>query len=313
MEVGDLFKKERNKKNQYTLIKKLGKGAFGTTYLAEKTDGKQYILKEVGLDIIETHDMYKELEILKKLSQNGCENGILCYSEYFFDFETCKIYIVTEAFENSIELIEFIESFDINIEDIIQIFKNICKSLKIIHDKGIAHKDLKGENILINPFTLETMIIDFGLSCDETKCKWGGTYQYMAPEMLLTKQNRTKIRLDIVKKSDIFSLGIIFWSIINKKMMYDNHIDLNDRTNIVDNLLKFWENKGGNVRFNYDIIQAYNNGDDEIKNIYHELEKLVTKMLNYDWNKRIDINGVLEDLDQLDYMIYIKNIDKDYN
>lgn len=76
-------------------------------------------------------------------------------------------------------------------------------------NNGVAHRDVKSENIIINPDTLLIKFIDFGLGMrveDEfTKdSEFIGTPIYMAPEVLHRKRRFS------VSIADLWSCGIVF-------------------------------------------------------------------------------------------------------
>lgn len=335
MEVRELFLGERSKRSEYRLIRRIGRGGYGETFLAQTRDKRRHILKRVSLETIERQDMFTELEILKHLSSGGCKHGVLCYEDYFFDFSDCSFYIVTEEFEDSIDVFEFAETLneDTSIIEIVNIMKNISDSIKYLHDNGVGHNDIKLENLLINPVTLDTMIIDFGLSCanlqqtEETDerigCKWGGTYDYMAPEMLKYKLRgiSTTINLEMIKMADIFSLGVVFWILINRSFPYipiesprefkrgmnTKRIVIMDRQYKIQSLLNFWETNK-NLDFDYPNIKEYNKTNDEIvRNIYNKLNKMINKMFDLDPNKRPKINEIVKELNEL-YGIQMQQI-----
>ena len=145
MEVRDFFLNERSKLSKYRLIKKLGAGAYGQTYIAETRDKRRHILKRVSIKNMEEQNMFIELEILKKLSEGGCKNGILCYEDYFFDLGDCSFYIVTEEFEDSMELFEYIQTLGLNqsLGETIEIMINLADSIKYLHNNDIGHNDIK--------------------------------------------------------------------------------------------------------------------------------------------------------------------------
>jgi len=92
------------------------------------------------------------------------------------------------------------------------IFKQICEAVDACHKQGIAHMDLKPDNILINPDTLEVKLIDFGCCNTFEKNKKAaffrfGTPGYRAPE-ILTK------RPYYPDKADIWSLGAILYMLV---------------------------------------------------------------------------------------------------
>jgi serine/threonine protein kinase len=67
------------------------------------------------------------------------------------------------------------------------LFKQIIQGLAYIHDRGIVHRDLKLENILIDNEGV-VKIADFGVSTDINNknqlTRRAGTLAYMSPEML---------------------------------------------------------------------------------------------------------------------------------
>lgn len=94
-------------------------------------------------------------------------------------------------------------------QTIIVIYKT-CEALDYAHNKGVLHKDLKPENLLIYPLSNReeevgvVKIIDFGLH-QEVEGRTG-TPPYMAPE-----QAR---KTDLDDRTDLFALGVIFYELL---------------------------------------------------------------------------------------------------
>ena len=85
--------------------------------------------------------------------------------------------------------------------------KTILEGLNFLHSRGIAHRDLKLENIVFNK-NGQPILIDFGMSClkdsnidDNLRGTFCGTLEFLAPEMFGDKPyNATAC--------DIWSLGV---------------------------------------------------------------------------------------------------------
>lgn len=92
------------------------------------------------------------------------------------------------------------------------LFKDLLEAVGYIHTLGIIHRDIKLENVMINPPQSESerpviKLIDFGLSATVDNIelfKRSGTPGYVAPEVLLEDTYDTQ--------ADVFSLGVILFT-----------------------------------------------------------------------------------------------------
>ena len=110
-------------------------------------------------------------------------------------------------------------------------FAQMLSGLNYMHSKGIAHRDLKLANILLDEVQ-DVLISDFGLSrfvwresvnqvlLSKTYC---GTPPYMAPEVLDIPEKKeflSNYEYDAFK-ADIWSLGVIAFKLFNKRYPFD--------------------------------------------------------------------------------------------
>jgi serine/threonine protein kinase len=110
----------------------------------------------------------------------------------------------------TVTLTEYLQTHTpLSLDIAFSIFTQLVSAICHMHRNGIAHRDIKPDNILIHPETLLVTIIDFGfairsnISCVDRI----GSPLYMSPEVLNCKSYDPR-------SADIWSLGIIFYQLI---------------------------------------------------------------------------------------------------
>lgn len=210
------------------------KVAGGTSKITfAERDGKEYFIKEFLSPKYPTIDSPGS-EKVKAQKRKACEEfekhhrelnkrintkvgtgGNLVAAVDFFREGPCY-YKVTEKIDVSSLTCKEISC--LSIENLLLICKSVCHSVKILHDLGIVHGDLKPDNILIKKTTAgySGKLIDFDDSYFTEKppkqdCLVG-TPEYYSPEqaVYIMDEEEEVSGATLTLKSDIFTLGIIF-------------------------------------------------------------------------------------------------------
>lgn len=206
----------------YIIDKLVGKGSFGRVYLIKnELTGRKRVakfMKITGFIPKETYD--NEINILKKLSKKKCSEHILCLdTDFTYTSKAGNNYVVLITdYIDAISLREFLDKHmnkNLSSDDFLFIVYQLINTFNNIHTEyKITHKDIKPENILINPKTLKITVIDFGISCHSRKCSPGGTQMYMSPETLSHYNQHKPLSFKKSVQSDIFSLGIVLLELL---------------------------------------------------------------------------------------------------
>ena len=149
----------------YKVGEVLGKGGFGTVYAGLRVkDRREVAIKHVArnkvLEWTSLNGRRVPLE-LKLLHSVQSVRGVIKLLD-FFERSDSFIYVLEKP-SNSKDLFDFITDKGALEEQLAKnFFKQITETVLACHKKGIVHRDIKDENILIDVKTEKIKLIDFG-------------------------------------------------------------------------------------------------------------------------------------------------------
>ena len=199
---------------RYAIERRLGAGGMSEVFLADDPE----LRRQVAIKVLNHRFAASEQ---RRLLREGWALASVKHPNvvgvYDVGFEHGRAFLVMEHLEGE-TLDRWLHAQPRSLVDILDLLLPLCEGLAEIHGRGVVHRDLKPQNIIVGPKRGATLI-DFGLIVDEDletqtatpkhrlDKPLAGTVAYMSPEQALASS-----RLD--SRSDQFSLAIVVYEAV---------------------------------------------------------------------------------------------------
>ncbi len=201
--------------SQYEVHREIGHGGMATVFLAEdRKHQRQVALKVLNADLAETlgpERFRREItfaaqlqhpHILTVLDSGETPDGLLWFTMPYVEGESLRARLVRDR--------------QLSLDDAIRITREVAQALEFAHWRGVIHRDVKPENILLTTDD-QALVADFGIARaltghtgEHTLTGTGiaiGTPAYMSPEQASGDRH-----LDV--RSDVYALGAVCYEML---------------------------------------------------------------------------------------------------
>jgi serine/threonine protein kinase/tetratricopeptide (TPR) repeat protein len=198
--------------SHYRIVEKLGEGGMGVVYKAEDTKLKRSVALKFLPRELDAHEPERARFLQEARAASALNHPNICnvhalgehLGQQFIDME----------FVDGVTLRGKIQEAGMKIQEAIAYAIQIGEALQEAHSKGVVHRDVKPENIMVNTKN-QIKVMDFGLAKLKGSLKLTktsstvGTLAYMAPEQIEGRE--------VDARSDIFSFGIVLYEMLTGK------------------------------------------------------------------------------------------------
>jgi serine/threonine protein kinase len=241
----------------YKILEKIGIGGMGVVYKAKDLILERFVTIKFLPPHLLVDDAAKKRFIHEARSLSALDHPNICSIYEICETPEGFLFIVMPYYQGKTLRSKIDEggargNLPLSIGDCIDIIMQIAQGLTKAHEKGVVHRDIKPDNIIITEDNV-VKIIDFGLSKLSESTKLSeigttmGTVYYMSPEQ--------SWGTEVDHRTDIWSLGVVFYEMLARKLPF----------------------RGGYEQAV--IYSIVNEEPEEIKHIPPKLKKVINKCL----------------------------------
>jgi serine/threonine-protein kinase len=220
---------------RFLLLRSIGRGGMGEVFLAFDTVcGRQVALKRIRPDLMTSPQLRERFVREARITSQLIHPSIIPIYDIHIDHETVYYTMPLVAGKTLKEILreavdeESSSDHRTSIPTLIRLFLGVVQAVAYAHSKGVLHRDVKPENVIIGTYG-QVIILDWGLTklIEEVEEESGstelhqrltrmakpvGTVPYMAPERVQGKPAS--------KQTDIYALGVILYQILTLKLPF---------------------------------------------------------------------------------------------
>ena len=201
--------------NRYEILDKVGTGGMSDVYLAHDTAlNRQVAVKVLKTEFAEDKTFVTKFRAEAQSAANLEHPNIV--SIYDVGSEGALYYIVMEYVEGITLKTYISKKGRLTYNEALSIAIQVGRGIESAHNKGIVHRDIKPQNIIISKEG-NVKVMDFGIaraaSSNTISAELMGSVHYASPE-----QARSGY---VTFTSDIYSLGIVMYEMVTGRVPYD--------------------------------------------------------------------------------------------
>jgi tRNA A-37 threonylcarbamoyl transferase component Bud32 len=203
--------------DRYTLVETLGDGGMAKVYLARDNS----LDREVALKVLREQYADDE-EFVERFRREAMSAAALNHPGIVQVYDRGRsadgdFYIAMEYVPGGTLKERIKEGGDLAPREASEIASRVADALAVAHDRGIVHRDVKPQNVLLTA-SGEAKVSDFGIAraaSSKTMTQTNsvlGTLAYMSPEQLRGER--------VGPASDLYSLGVVLYEMLTGELPY---------------------------------------------------------------------------------------------
>ena len=229
--------------SHYEIVRQIGAGGMGVVYEAKQSNPARRVAIKVllpnAMSALHLQRFQLESEMLGRLTHPGIAR---IYEAGTFNHGQGDQPFFAMEFIEGVDLLAWSKAAGRTRDERLQVFVRVCKAVHHAHMKGVVHRDLKPDNVLITADN-RPKILDFGvaravdgdvqLTTMHTRAgELLGTVAYMSPEQARGEAN------EVMASSDTYTLGVLLYQLLTDRLPHD----VSGRS-IPDAVRRIWEDE----------------------------------------------------------------------
>ncbi len=208
----------------YDLLKKLGEGGMGIVYLARQRRANRLVaLKLIRSDRLRNLPQAAQQQVIARFQHEAQAAASLDHDHIVTVYDVGEVdgeHFFSMRLVDGESLKERLDDGPLENRDAAQYILQTTRAVAEAHAKGILHRDIKPQNILVDNKTNHPLVADFGLAKlledDSQLTRDGevmGTPSYMSPEQAANTK-------EVTEQSDVYSLGATLYFLLTGNAVF---------------------------------------------------------------------------------------------